>query len=430
MNKAPRNKYFQITYEILAGALILAIIGLMAFFATKASAAPRPPRAGVTTPSTAEKLADSQLHYSECVDMLALAPNPSTMRINAQQCIHDYGILIQSYQRTPTPSPSRTPTPSPSASATPLPSPTVTTASPTPSPTTPAPSSTPTLTVGPTPPMFTDCIAAPSRCGYPDATNTGVQAGHTLEVRNGTVHVPAGVTVHDLEIHGDVVFDGNNGGLDNVRLIQENPDYGMRAFGDLTGLHIDHTEINQNGRLQGKGIAFNGYTMTNTYIHGGADCAHFSAHVAIRHTACYLGPDNATSLDWCDQSHIDGFQTDGGFDIVLDGNTIVNPCAQTGAIIIDTDLDPNGVSDDIHIRNNLVSGGGYTIYCNARARIPSPTVELIGNRFARNLYANGGFWGNTANCGTVPNRSGNVWDDTNESAPTNTVATFNTLIPN
>jgi hypothetical protein len=240
------------------------------------------------------------------------------------------------------------------------------------------------------------------------------------------VHIPAGITLHDLEIHGDVVFDGNNGGLDNVRLIQENPDYGMRAFGNLTGLHIDHTEINQNGLLGGKGVAFNGYTMTNSYIHGGADCAHFSAHVTIRHTACHLGPDGAPNLSWCDESHIDGFQTDGGLDIVLDGNTIVNPCAQTSAILIDSDQGP---ATDVHIINNLVSGGGYEIYCNPRNQSPSPVVELVGNRFARNLYANGGFWSNTANCGTVPNKSGNVWDDTNTVASTNVTAMFRALVP-
>ena len=66
---------------------------------------------------------------------------------------------------------------------------------------------------------------------------------------------------------------------------------------------------------------------------------------------------------------------------------------------------------NVTVKDNLLGGGGYTLYCNAGPDVPNETVT--GNRFARTWYARSGYWGATTGCGQADVFTGNVWDDTN-----------------
>ena len=110
-----------------------------------------------------------------------------------------------------------------------------------------------------------------------------------------------------------------------------------------------------SGQDEVKGIAFDGYTATRVWFHNGLDCAHAGRNVIITHSFCDM-PKLRPGSD----AHADGFQSDGGGNITLRHNTIRNPCSQTAAILMSTNTSP---IDNVVIDNNLMSGGGYTVYC-------------------------------------------------------------------
>jgi hypothetical protein len=245
----------------------------------------------------------------------------------------------------------------------------------------------------------------------------GVTPGTQLTPVNGavTLSTPGQVYANKL-VTGSITVTAPNVTIRNVKLVATDNWYGIRAFGwrhDVSGLLVDHVEIDLNGHLDIKGIAFDGYTARNVFFHNGSDCAHFSENVTIEDSLCVSGPD-ANDDGWPDSTafcngpeHFDGFQSDGGSNIVLRHNTIRNPCSQTSAILMSTNTAP---IRDVTIADNLMAGGGYTLYCNAG---PDVLNEIVtGNRFARTWFSKTGYWGATTGCQYADVYSGNVWDDT------------------
>jgi hypothetical protein len=55
-----------------------------------------------------------------------------------------------------------------------------------------------------------------------------------------------------------------------------------------------------------------------------------------------------------------------------------------------------------------MSGGGWTLYCG---RSGAEQETISNNRFSREFWPKGGYWGPMSSCEQA-RRSGNVWDDT------------------
>lgn len=249
----------------------------------------------------------------------------------------------------------------------------------------------------------------PSRCGFPDATNTGTSG--TLTVVNGNVTLSTpGQVYANRDVRGCIIVRAINVVIRNVKVTCG----GFYAIALNTGptndvwnspnanLLVEDSEINMNGQLNGKGIAFDGYTVRRTHFYNGADCAHFGVNVVIEDSFCEVRVAG-------DGPHYDGFQSDGGRNIVLRHNTIKNPFAQTSAILMSTNT---STIRDVWILDNLVAGGGYSIYCAAAGPVQG-TFVYSGNRIARTYYANGGFFGPSTQCPA----GGSVWDDTGAPIP-------------
>jgi len=303
---------------------------------------------------------------------------------------------------TPTPTPSATQAASPSPSPTVPPSPTVAPTTTTAAPTTPPASPTPSpSTSTPTPsPTQTGCMPRPSACGWPDATNTGVPAGTALTVHQGdrTVNV-AGTVIDGLDIRGCLIINANNVTIRNSRIGAggDCEHYVVRSF-NRSGVVIEDVEIVLTG-WETKGIAFDGYTARRVWFHGGSDCAHTGTNVVIVDSFCDIpagGP--------ADGPHFDGFQSDGGRNITLRHNTIRVPYAQTSAILMSTNTSP---IRDVSIVDNLMAGGGWTVYCGTSTGGPVlGTLTFSGNVIARTYFPKGGYWGPATECPA----SGWRWD--------------------
>jgi hypothetical protein len=261
------------------------------------------------------------------------------------------------------------------------------------------------------------CMPQPSACQFPDTTNTGVQPGVALTPVNGevTLSTPGQVLENKL-VTGGITVTAPNVTIRNVKLVAEDDNYGIRAFGwqhNVSGLTIDHVEINLNGHLGAKGIAFDGYTARHVYFHNGADCAHFGSDVVIEDSLCVLGPDSngdgePDNRSFCGGSeHFDGFQSDGGKNITIRHNTIRNPCSQTSAILLSTNTSP---IDGVKIDSNLMSGGGYTAYCGTAEGGPATATTYTNNVISSEYFSKGGYYGATTECDHVTAASGNIWD--------------------
>jgi hypothetical protein len=264
-------------------------------------------------------------------------------------------------------------------------------------------------------------MADPSVCGFPDLENTGVTPGTTLTPVNGTVTLSTpGMVYENRLVTGSITVTAPNVTIRNVKLVATDQYYGIRAFGwqhNTDGLLVENVEIDLNGRKEIKGIAFDGYTARKVFFHNGSDCAHFGSDVTIEDSLCVIGPDTNNDA-WPDNTsfcngpeHFDGLQSDGGNNIVLRHNTIRVPCGQTSAILMSTNT---SAIRNVTIQDNLMAGGGYTLYCNAGPDVPNETVT--GNRFARTYFPNGGRWGHKTGCQMADVFSNNIWDDTGAGA--------------
>jgi hypothetical protein len=265
-------------------------------------------------------------------------------------------------------------------------------------------------------------MPTPSACGYPDVSNVGVDPLVPRQIVNGDVTLSTpGQVYQDKTVNGEIVVTAQNVTIRNVQLNNNSAWYGISVMSggswDTTNanLTVDHSEINLGGFFDVKGIAFNGYTLENSFIHNGADCAHFGVGVSLINNLCSVGPD-ANNDGWPDSGfscadgpHYDGFQSDGGNGITIRHNTVRNPCGQTSGILMSSNT--SGISN-VTVDNNLLAGGGYTLYCNAGPDVSNETVT--NNRFARTFYPQSGYWGPTTGCEMADIFTSNVWDDTNQ----------------
>jgi hypothetical protein len=255
----------------------------------------------------------------------------------------------------------------------------------------------------------------PSECGYPDTTNTGVPAGTRLTVVNGTVQLDTpGQVYSNKEVRGDIIVSAANVTIEKVKVVGGEGDYyPIRSFGSAPrGLVVRDTEIDMEGFMNGKGIAFDNYTATRVFFHDGSDCAHFGVNVTIQDSLCVSGPDSdddgwPDSTGFCDgPEHIDGFQSGGGDNIKLLHNTVRNPCDETSAILISANQSP---ASNVRVENNLMAGGGYTLYCRGPTA-PVSNETVTGNRISREFFRRGGRWGPSTGCHNAAVHFGNVWD--------------------
>jgi hypothetical protein len=283
-------------------------------------------------------------------------------------------------------------------------------------------------------------MPVPSRCGYPDTTNTGTHG--TLTVVNGNVTLSTvGMRYENKHVKGCISVRAKNVVISNVKVscsghyaiaVNTGPSSNVWDAADA-GLVIEDFEIDMLGRIDGKGIAFDGYVATRGYIHNGADCAHVQYNVMISDTFCQIGPDTGDRNVWCHiqieggEPHWDGFQSDEGNVIILRHNTIRNPCQQTSAILMSTNTLPIG---NYIIENGLYAGGGWTVYCGTdEGGGPFGTNIFRNNRIARSFYTwppqddhengdVGGFYGPMTSCFYSNIAVSNiVWDETGLPIP-------------
>jgi hypothetical protein len=277
----------------------------------------------------------------------------------------------------PTPSPSPTaPATSPPPSPKPSPS-----SSARPSPSSPPPTS-PTPLLG--------CASNPGRCGYPTTTTTGVPAGTALAVVTGDVTVTtSGAVIQGEEIHGCVTVRAANVIIRNSRIIGP-CFYGVDTDPATGTTTIDRVEINC---VNGQGTGVNGprFAAHAVYIHDCENGLEIDANSSV--TDSVISAREGTS-----SAHADGIQSQGGNNVVIRHNTLLEVNPVTSAIITNPTLNNGWL-----VEQNFMGGGAYTFYC------PEQGTGFVvrNNRFvpARTSALYSGAYGLTDAC----NHTGITW---------------------
>jgi hypothetical protein len=267
-------------------------------------------------------------------------------------------------------------------------------------------------------------MADPSKCGFPDVETTGVRDPSVLTPVSGNVvlNTPGQVYENKL-VTGKIDVYAPNVVIRNVKLVMTSAWYGIEMHtngsqpGNAKATLIEDVEIDVNGHYEAKGIAFNEYTARRVFFHNGSDCAHLGQNAAVEDSLCSIGPDLnddgwEDNRTFCNNNgpHYDGLQSDFGYNQVYRRNTIRVPCSQTSGILLSTNTSP---IRDVVVKDNLIGGGGYALYCNAGPDVPNETVT--GNRFSRIWFQKSGYWGPTTGCQMADVFTGNIWDDTGAS---------------
>jgi hypothetical protein len=311
----------------------------------------------------------------------------------------------------------------------------------------PPPSDAAAVTVPPTqaatgPGPRKNCARSPHACGYPDRTNTGMPAG--TAARRVPEDVASGPGWHYdtrgwIEVDGDgavleafqsaasVSVEASNVTIRNCRLAlrttaqtaAEHSGAGVLIRNGSTNVTVQNCEIFGSGRGADRlevGIKAQ-EKVTGTRVIGN-EIYHMCTGVQ---TDEGLIQDNYLHdfgfYDWGPPDgpdHLNG-TTSNAYSgrLTIRHNTIFNQFGQTDAISLFEDFSPQY---DRVITNNLVAGGGYTIYGGANAGgHPTSHIVITNNRFSRLYFRNGGGYGPVAAFdprGHGNLWSGNIWDDT------------------
>jgi len=297
-------------------------------------------------------------------------------------------------------------------------------ASPSPS---PKPSPRPTATPA-------NCSNAPHLCGFPDATNSGVPAKTRKKLLSVPGQVSSGPGWH-YDPGGWVEVDGNGAVLKGLSIpynvdvtashvtieddviVNTGDSFGVsiRHSHDVTVKDCDISSPHADSRRLMVGVKDVYGDATGTKVIGN-NIWHTATGVQI--SAGLIAGNYIHSVGFKPGDHVNGITVNGSTrPLTIRHNTVFVNLAQTDAISLFEDF---GVEANKLIKDNLIAGGGYSIYGGAKSGGPqSYNIRIIGNRFSRKYYSNGGQFGPAAYFSSGPGNvwSGNIWDGTKAVVP-------------
>ena len=230
-----------------------------------------------------------------------------------------------------------------------------------------------------------------SSSGYPNATNTGVQAGVTLTPSGGLTITAPGV-YSGLDISNGVTIDASNVTLENcIITMPSSGNWVVGVSGGLTGVTIQNCEIYGTG-LSGQVGDYGIYVEGNSQVMINACNIHdvgTGVIVSDGQTTvenCYIHNLNAGP-----NTHYNGIGFFGGspadFSLNIQHNTIINQQAQTDAVMIQNYF---GNVNNVTVNNNILIGGDYPVYVDASQGTGNITnVSITNNQIGLTQYSFG-----------------------------------------
>jgi hypothetical protein len=252
---------------------------------------------------------------------------------------------------------------------------------------------------------FPDAVqpAAAQTSGYPDATNTGVPAGTALTVVNGGMTITtSGAIVENKDIRGCVTVNATNVIIRKSKVSCSGQSV---IWSGSTNLLVEDVEIACGGTPATTALTPANYTSRRVNAYGCENIMWAERNVTIEDS--YLHdpiPYNPQTDPHTDSVQIPG----GGSNITIRHNRIYGGYI-SGSNFGNSAITMGGGTSNIIVDNNVLAGGGYTMYCNQGGRGTNDVYR--NNRFSRVLVSTVGGFGPWTDC-TDENISGNVYHET------------------
>jgi hypothetical protein len=262
------------------------------------------------------------------------------------------------------------------------------------------PATTPSTVPTTTPP--------PVGTGFPDATNTGPAPGTQFApmAGGGTIRQD-GLVIENVQISDGLDVYANDVTIRNCR-IEASGYWAVQLRDGYSNLTIENCELYGNGsdhlEVAIKNIGDGQINVRRNNIHTSTD-GFMGGRGLVEDNYIH-------DLKEFPGDHVDGIQSNGSSsegELVIRHNTVLNPVGQTSAIILAPTF---SALDRITIENNLLGGGGYTLYGGeAMPEHPYGVTNLVvrNNVFTRRLFPKGGYYGPVAHWD--PDAAGNVWSN-------------------
>ena len=271
----------------------------------------------------------------------------------------------------------------------------------------------------------TYCATTPATCGFPQGSTTGyiiplnqltqvpqqATSGNGWSYSNGTITVTgtnavldkistaagidvraSGVTINQSRVYGALTGSpgiglepaANNTTIENTLIAGTNPTNGTMLVGvkDVQGTPVTGTVINKcNIYNTSSGIQIYQGTIENSYIHD-------LGNTGTEHLEDYNSTGNS------------------GYPVTIFHNTLLNRQSQTAAVYEGADFSP---SQNITVNDNLLAGGGYTVYgggIGVGSQADPMNIVFTNNIFSQIYFANYGSYGPDA---YYDSGNGDVW---------------------
>lgn len=226
-------------------------------------------------------------------------------------------------------------------------------------------------------------------------------AGTVLTPINGNLTIRAGGTWQDLEVIGCVEI-ATSAPVVIRRLKVHPPAGGTCATGNIhhegAGSILIEDTTSFCAVARGHGFWISNAVMNRVRTYGCENGFELNGNTTVRRSLV-SGSESGGS-----DPHGDGIQSQGGDNVVIEGNTLLQG-AITSAIITNPFSNRNW-----KVRGNFLGGGAYTLYCPENGKAG---WEVTGNRFIAKGQPGGAAYGMTDACGGLP-----VWGDNNPDVTT------------
>jgi hypothetical protein len=279
-----------------------------------------------------------------------------------------------------------------------------------------------------------NCAAAPSACGYPDATNTGVPAGTNLLTVPGQVssgpgwHYDSrgwvevtgnGASLTGLYIPMNLDITASNVTINNVQVVTS----GASSFG-ISLRHTANVTI-ENSTISGVNATTGRVGNAIDDIYGDSTAMTIkNNNIANWRTAVQVSSGLVTgnyihAPGYMAGDHVNGIYDTGSTQaLTISGNTIFNSMNQTDDITLEASASGQTIANKT-ITGNLLAGGGYSIYGGDSLGNATSNITVRNNRFSTLYYPSSGAFGPVAYYNATD--PGNAWTANTSDTTGNTI---------
>lgn len=239
--------------------------------------------------------------------------------------------------------------------------------------------------------------------GWPDASSTGVPAGTSLTIVNSDVNITVAGTIYEnRDVRGCITVNAPN-----VIIRKSKVSCPGGAISSLsTNLLVEDVTIECQSKVQTAAIGADNYTARRVNVSKCENLLWAGDNVTIEDS--YLH--DPIPYDPETDPHVDGIQMYFGSNVTMRHNRIYagNKSNVANSAII------TQYASNVTIDNNLLAGGGYTVYCNDKG---SGVLRVTNNHFSTIFFPKVGLYGPWLNCKNQSQVTGNVYHETGQLLP-------------